>query len=112
MKVLFLHFIFDPFPAMAKFDNEVLQQEPDRMAHLENNFQHMANEHHYLRNANSRPNLNLPQPPLFSGIPSELHTFKLKLCQFLRGNHNTYKYPESQLSYAGTLLSGTGRPVV
>ena len=32
-----------------------------------------------------RPNLNLPQPPYFSGNPNELPSFKLKLCQFLRG---------------------------
>ena len=69
--------IFDPFPTTAKFDNEVLQQEHNSMVHLEINFQHTANELHYLRNSNSRPNLNLPQPPSFSGIHNELHTFKL-----------------------------------
>ena len=55
----------------------------------------------------TRPNLNLPQPPLFSGIPSELQTFKVKLHQFLKGNHNTYSDSESQLMCAGTLLSGS-----
>ena len=38
-----------------------------------------------------RPNLNLPEPPRFSGTPSELPSFQLKLCQFLRGNFNTSK---------------------
>ena len=104
---MLLHFIFDPFPTTAEFDNEVLQQEQNHMAHLETNLQHMANELHYLRNAYSRPNLNLPQQPSFSGLPSELHTFKLRLCQFLKGNHNTYTNFESQLRYADSLLART-----
>ena len=37
-----------------------------------------------------QPNLNLPTPPYFSGIPSELIVFRLKLYQYLMGNHNTY----------------------
>ena len=34
-------------------------------------------------------------------------TFKLKLFQFLQGNHNTYTNFETQLLYAGSLLSGS-----
>ena len=44
-----------------------------------------------------RPNLNLPQPPPFFGIPSELTLFKLKLLHFLVGNQTTYHDPENQL---------------
>ena len=53
-----------------------------------------------------RPNLNLPQPPQFSGVPSELPTFKLKLFQFFIGNHNTCNN-ESKLMLAGSLLVGS-----
>ena len=31
----------------------------------------------------SRPNLNLPQPPFFSSNPLEIATFKTKICQYL-----------------------------
>ena len=44
----------------------------------------------YITPPPTRPNLNLPEPPRFSGTPSELPSFQLKLCQFLRGNYNTY----------------------
>ena len=54
-----------------------------------------------------RPNLNLPQPAPFSGLPSELQTYKLKLFEFLIGNHNTYTESESQLLLAGSLLIGS-----
>ena len=54
-----------------------------------------------------RPNLNLPQPAPFSRLPSELETFKLKLFQFLNGNHNTYTESESQLLLAGSPLIGS-----
>ena len=37
-----------------------------------------------------QPNLNLPTPPYFSGVPSELVVFRLKLNQFILGNPNTY----------------------
>ena len=53
-----------------------------------------------------RLNLNLPQPPYFSGNSSELPSFKLKLTQFLRGNFHTFFDSESQLMYAGGLLTG------
>lgn len=53
-----------------------------------------------------RPNLNLPQPPFFSGNPLELNTFKIKLTHFLRGNFNTYFDDQSQVMCVGALLSG------
>ena len=48
----------------------------------------------------TRPNLNLPQPPFFSGNPNELPSFKLKLCLYLRGNSQTYFDPDSQIGRA------------
>ena len=44
-----------------------------------------------------RPNLNLPQPKGFTGISTELKTFRHKLVQFLRGNYNTYFDALSQI---------------
>ena len=55
----------------------------------------------------SRPNLNLSPPSKFSGIPSELPMFKLRLYQFLMGNFNTYGDHASQLLFAGSLLEGS-----
>ena len=83
---------------MAVFDAELDAQNPNaipipdqnRMAFLENQFQYLCAEVTHLRGvANQpphplpqqqplRPNLNLPTPPHFSGIPSELSMFKLK----------------------------------
>ena len=75
--------------------------------------QHAQNAHYnqndglqYVPPPPPRPNLNLPEPPRFSGTPSELPSFQLKLCQFLRGNYNTYFDTQSQLMYAGSLLIG------
>ena len=53
-----------------------------------------------------RPNLNLPQPKEFTGIATELKTFRHKLVQFLRGNYNTYFDAQSQIMYAASLLHG------
>ena len=101
---------------MASFDaSEAQAEQVGRVASLENNMGGVMAELQRLRsevaqnarnaqNANlnqnvvpqyvppppPRPNLNLPEPPRFSGIPSELPSFQLKLCQFLRGNYNTY----------------------
>ena len=50
---------------------------------------------------------NLPQPPPFSGVPREFFTFKLQLFQFFIGNHNTYADSDTQLPYAGDLLTGS-----
>ena len=87
------------------------------MAYLENQFQHLSNEVHHLRGIvaqpplppppHVRPNLNLPHTPQFFGVPSELLTFKLKHFQFLIENHNTYSDNQSQLLYAGILLTGS-----
>ena len=113
---------------MAAFDDALNQQnaqlpipipDPNRMVFLEGQFQYLFAEGTNLRGMisnpppppplpqQSRPNLNLPQPPQFSGTPSELPTFKLKLFQFLMGNHNTYQDFESQLMLAGSLLVGS-----
>ena len=53
-----------------------------------------------------RPNLNVPQPKEFTDNASGLKTFKHKLTQFLRGNHNTYFDDQSQVMYAASLLQG------
>ena len=106
---------------MADFDNSILQQEQDRMAHLEienqnlhNHFQQMANESNYLRNQVQRPppqisippRKNIPPPPMFSGIPPEISSFKLRICQFLGANYDTHTDTQSQILYASSLLSG------
>ena len=117
---------------MASFDaSEAQAEHVGRVASLENNMGGVMAELHRLQsvvaqqqqnaqnihlNQNvhpqyvppppTRPNLNLPEPPRFSGIPSELPSFQLKLCQFLRGNYNTYFDSQSQLMYAGSLLTG------
>ena len=113
---------------MAAFDDALNHQnpqiplpipDPNRMAFLEGQFQYLFAEVTHLRGMVNnppppppppppfRPNLNLPHPPQFSGTPSELPTFKLKLFQFLMGNHNTYQDSESQLMFAGSLLVGS-----
>ena len=112
---------------MAAFDTELDAQnpnaipipDPNRMAFLENQFQYLYAEVTHLRGVVNqppppppqqqplRPNLNLPTPPHFSGILSELPMFKLKLYQFLMGNYNTYQDNDSQLLFAGSLLHGS-----
>ena len=89
------------------------------MAFLEGQFQYLFAEVTHLRGMVNtpppppppsnpfRPNLNLSHPPQFFGTPSGLPTFKLKLFQFLMGNHNTYQNSESQLMLAGSLLVGS-----
>ena len=116
---------------MASFDaSEAQAEQVGRVASLESNMGGVMAELHRLRTAVAqniqnaqnvpiqqnvpqyvpppppRPNLNLPEPPHFSGNPSELPSFKLKLSQFLRGNFNTYFDSQSQLMYAGSLLTG------
>ena len=88
---------------MAAFDAN-MQQDPTRMINIENEITELINEVHYIRTMQQQPiqppsppspppppppmlllnipNLNLPTPPAFSGNPSELPTFKLKLSQF------------------------------
>ena len=87
---------------LTSFDEQVLQEEQSRVVQLENHFQQVVielrqtkDELQHLRNVVAqnippqqfpppppppyiRPNLDLPQPPLFSGNPIELCTFKLK----------------------------------
>ena len=110
---------------MADFDEAFDAQLPnaipipgqDRMAFLENQFQYFYAEVTHLRGvANQppppppqqpRPNLNLPTPPKFFGLPSELPMFKLNLYQFLMGNYTTYGDHESHLLFAGSLLKGS-----
>lgn len=96
-----------PFHAMADFDAVLLTPEQQlqhqlQQMHMQN--QQLIRELNHLRQAHlprhispspppllpTRPNLNLPQPPDFSGNPLELKTFKIKLIHFLRGNFNTY----------------------
>ena len=114
------------FFKMAAFDADLNEQnpipdpipDPNRMAFLENQFQYLIAEVSHLRGLVHQPpppppqqpfypNLNLHQPPPFSGIPSELPMFKLKLCQFLMGNYNTYSDNETHLLFAGSLLVGS-----
>ena len=54
----------------------------------------------------TRPNLNLPQPPFYSGNALDLTTFKVKLSQYFQGNFNTFFDDGSKLLYAGGLLQG------
>ena len=84
----------------------------ERVAYLEQQMQYLVNQVQNLQalpppHAMPPPNLNLPQPPLFSGTQSELPLFKLKLLHFLVGNQTTYHNSETQLLYASSLLSGS-----
>ena len=56
-----------------------------------------------------RPNLNLPTPPPFSGLPSDLRPFKLRVTQFIGANIETYATTQDQLIYVGSLLVGKAR---
>ena len=107
---------------MAAFDSEVLLREQNRVAQLERDiqliqtsFQQQSNEVTYLRNlaqhnvAQSIPtqkSLNLPPPPHFSGTPSEIYSFKLRLGQFMSTNNDIYIDSRTQILYAGSLLDG------
>ena len=114
---------------MASFDANVAQQERDRVARLESDknslrtqFQQMANHVNYLTNQvqNQNPlpppapppqrrNLNLPDPPKFSGNPSELQSFKVQLCQFMGTNYDTYIDSQTQILFSGSHLLGPAR---
>ena len=112
------------FFVMAEFDSEVLLQEQN--AHLEqenqqlkNAFQNQSQEINNLRSIVQQPtvssslihkSLNLPTPPRFFGTPSELNSFKLRLCQYLGSNMDVYIDSRTQILFAGSLLDGrTGR---
>lgn len=53
-----------------------------------------------------QPNLNLHAPPTFSGTPSEVLVFRLKVYEYLMENRNIYTTDSSQVMYAGSLLTG------
>ena len=105
---------------MSQFDNvhepNVLEQ--DRFNLIEEHITFLTSELNNVRLQQPQPpssspalirapNLKLPQPPFFTGISSELPTFKLKLGQFLMGNPSTYSDSPSQLLFAGALLTGS-----
>ena len=101
---------------MADFDAaQDAQDAPndrDRVTFLEQNVQFLINQIHQLQNKPQpppppRPNLNLPTPPQFSGLPTELPLFELKLLHYLVGNQSTYHDSETQLLFAGSLLLGS-----
>lgn len=94
-----------------------VQHEQSRLSYLEGHVHYSVNQIQHLQSVQatpiplphspSHPNLNLPTPPYFSGTPSELPLFKLKLVHFLVGNQSTYHNSEKQLLYAGSLLQGS-----
>ena len=53
-----------------------------------------------------RLDLLLPQPQTFSGDPSELRSFKLRLTQYVGANFERYNNTQDQILYAGSLLKG------
>ena len=88
------------------------QDEKDRITYLEQYVQYLINRIQQLQSQPppplpTRPNLNLPTPPQFFGLPTELPLFKLKLLHYLVGNQFTYHDSETQLLYAGSLLIGS-----
>ena len=101
---------------MAQFDAQQVQfcLDQARISFLEQNVNYLTNNLQYLQNIIpppppqmiSHPNLNLPQPPSFFGSPIKLLIVKLKLIHFLVGNQNTYHDSQTQLLYAGQLLTG------
>ena len=79
---------------MADFDAALLT--PDHQLQLQLHRMHIQNQqlrgqiHRLQQNQlpqhvppRVRPNLNLPQPPSYSGNPLELTTFKINLTQYL-----------------------------
>ena len=98
----------------AQLPNALPVPNPDRMGFFENQLQYLYSKVTHLRGMENqppspqpRPNLNLSPPSKFSGIPSELPMFKLRLYQYLMGNFNTYGDNASQLLFAGSLLEGS-----
>ena len=85
---------------MAHFDiPEVQHGDQNRLAFFGQNQQHLVDQIKLLSNALSQvstnqptlshPNLNLPQPPPFLGVATELPECKMKLFQILHGTPNT-----------------------
>ena len=96
----------------AQQDAQDAQDEKNRINYLEQNVQYLINQIQQLQSQTqpplpTRPNLNLPQPPQFSGLPTELPLFKVKLLHHLVGNQSTYHDSNTQLLYAGSLLIGS-----
>ena len=104
---------------MAEFDDAFEAPPPndipvDRMTFLENQLHYLYLEVTQLRGVPTQaptpptlPNLNLSPPSKFSGNPSDLPMFKLRLYQHLMGNYSTYGDHARQLLYAGSLLEGS-----
>ena len=106
---------------MAGFDSEVLLQDQNaqlaqKIIQLRNSFQTQSQEITYLRNmvqqpAHSAPptqkSLNLPIPPRFSGSPSDLNSFKLRLIQYLGSNMDAHIDSHNQILFAGSLMDGS-----
>ena len=104
---------------MAQFDDAFEAPLPnaipgDRMAFMVNQLHYLYSEVTHLRGVTNqaptpppRPNLNLSPPSKFSGTPSDLPMFKLRLYQYLMGNFSTYGDNATQLLYAGSLLEGS-----
>ena len=92
---------------MSQFDD--VYDEQNRLACLEQNQQILVEQIQHLSNVltqffsnqptPSQPNLNLPQPPPFSGIATQLLEFKMKLFQLLHGNPHTYTTSQTQLCH-------------
>ena len=111
---------------MASFDaNDIAQQDRDRVARLESDIHstnaivgQIANQmNHFLQlqqqnipnNPPPRRNLNLPDPPHFSGNPSELQSFKVQLCQYMGANPDIYVDSQTQILFSGSHLRGPAR---
>ena len=92
---------------MAQSDaSEVQHDDHSRIAFLERNQQHLSQRQlQRFQNGFSHPNLNLPQPPSFSEVATNLPGFKMKFFQFLHENPHTYTSSQTHLLYAGSLLT-------
>ena len=53
--------------------------------------------------------LQLPTPTPFSGDPSELRSFQLRLCEFFSGSPARFHDDYSRILYSGSSLTGTAR---
>ena len=53
--------------------------------------------------------LQLPTPTPFSGDPSELRSFQLRLCEFFSGSPARFHDDYSRILYSGSSLTGAAR---
>ena len=53
--------------------------------------------------------LNLPTPAPYSGTPSDLRSFQLRLCEFLSGSPARYRDDFSKILYSAAILTGPAR---